>query len=330
MARSGSINSIADALAAAHLNSYCCIYLACKTEEYSLPVDRMVAGILTAAAAAPVAATSAPPSSSAAPAPTLLPAVASTVSTVLSLEVPVLSVLQFHLRLHHLSRALRGLIKELETFDALAMSRALWINPQEPIQTQYTTAKGPGTEYMSLAGFFAQTSAGSRASVLLRHALLDDDLIFLHSPSQIALGVLATLEHEARSYAVEPKLDSTAHAAPTPLASLNLVARYIESLKPPKPNAAVAASKPNAAGGAATAASAPSTKQLQSKVDQIRQRIEEARVQSSQSMRGLGIASFTLHLRSSARCMAHLSHSCVCLCVLLCDVCAQCPSTKSC
>lgn len=267
--------------------SYCCIYLACKTEEYSLPVDRMVARIFAAAAAPAAAASSS--SSAAPPAPALNPAVAATVSTVLSLEVPVLSTLQFHLRLHHLARALRGLIKELETFDAITMSRALWINPAEPIQTQYTNAAGPGTIYLSLAGFFSQTAAASRASVLLSHALLEDDLIFLYSPSQIALAVLATMEHEARSFAVEPKLDSTAHAASTPLASLNLVSRYIDFLKAPRPGAA--------------GATAPSNKQLQAKVNEIRQLMEAARVQSSQ----------WTHLRLRALCV---------VCVL-CDVCAD-------
>jgi len=169
-------------------------------------------------------------------------ATAATVQTVLSLEVPVLTALRFHLRIFHLARALRGLVNELNMLDASCAAQALWINTVEPVMTQ-AEPRGAGTELSSVAGFMA----GPRSAALAQQALLDDDLIFLHSPAQIGLAILAQLQGEIKQFAVPvasaPAATTAAggaaqQASPAQaLASLDLVERFLaaQAAKAPLP-----------------------------------------------------------------------------------------------
>lgn len=198
---------------------YCCIYLACKSEEHHLPLERMIGEIMKTQQTAKDAAAAAPPHAIGAP----TNAAMKTVSTVLSLEVPVLSELRFQLRVYHLARAGRGLIKELEETEPAALSAGLYINASDPALTQ----KGaPGTSLQSVAQFLS-----TRSTVLHDHALWTD-AIFLHAPSQIALACLERAESEAREFGIDVTLDTSApgSAAQLPIKSLGVVARFLARL----------------------------------------------------------------------------------------------------
>lgn len=273
--------------------SYCCIYLACKAEEHHLPVDRMI-GIITnqtakpATAAAAAAAAAAPvqpaggaprPSASATSS-----ALSGAVGTVLSLEVPVLTLLKFHLRIYHIARSLRGLLKELETMDTATCALALYINADEPVMTQKLAQQQPaaGTTLQSVSSFLA----GPRAQHLSQLALLSDDLIFLHSPAQIALAVLLKMQEEARQFGVEANLDTSANAAVSgaaasaapSLRTLDLIERFVAT----KANTAPVNVPANASAAVRQREQAANLKRMQQRLQDILRMLEEARVQSSQ------------------------------------------------
>jgi hypothetical protein len=181
-----------------------------------------------AAAAAPsVSATGGPPR------PAASSTLTSAVQAVLSLEVPVLTVLRFHLRIYHLARALRGLVAEMQLFDTQACAMSLFINATEPVMTQKLGSAGeqaPGTTLESVATFFL----GPRGTVLAQQALIDDDLIFLHAPAQIALAILRTMQQEAKQFGVAHVGAGSAGgggaaAAQAALASLDIVERFLAS-----------------------------------------------------------------------------------------------------
>jgi len=254
--------------------AYCCIYLACKAEEHHLPVDRMMATIhkatdrdaaKTAAAAASNAPSTSSTSSIAASAASAASAIQGGVSNILSLEVPVLGVLRFHMRLYHLSRSLRGVLKEVEEMDASTYAMALYINGSEPLHTQQDA---PGTALHSLGAFFA-----TRGQALFPRVLQSDDLIFLHSPAQIALALLAAMEKEAKENGIEANLAATsssgaAASVASSLRTLDLASRFIES----KIDSAVVA-----APGQPIAARQQALKALRARIDEILNMMEEAR-----------------------------------------------------
>jgi hypothetical protein len=184
-----------------------------------------------AAAAASVSATGGPPR------PAASSTLTSAVQAVLLLEVPVLTVLRFHLRIYHLARALRGLVAEMQLFDTQACAMSLFINATEPVMTQKLgngagagEQAAPGTTLESVATFFL----GPRGTVLAQQALIDDDLIFLHAPAQIALAILRTMQQEAKQFGVAHVGAGTsggggAAAAQAALASLDIVDRFLAS-----------------------------------------------------------------------------------------------------
>jgi hypothetical protein len=196
--------------------AYCCIYLACKSEEHHLPLEKMIADI-TAASNPAAAAAAADPSAAA----STVASNAKTVSTVLSLEVPVLSELKFQLRLYHLGRSSRGLVKELEETEPLQMSQGIYVNATDPALTSKGT---PGTTLQSVSQYLS-----ARATVLHDAALLTD-AIFLHSPAQIALGCLVQAEQEAKTFAVDAQLDTSAlgSTAQGAVKRLTVVQMFIE------------------------------------------------------------------------------------------------------
>lgn len=141
------------------------------------------------------------------------------VTTVLSLEVPVLSELKFQLRLYHLARSIRGIIEILKEMEPIGSSAGVHINMNEPS----LTLKGDPNTILTSVGNYLQTRSGRLSDMALY-----TDAMFLHSPSQIALACLVQAESELRQYGIDVDLSGgTGSCIMTPVASSKIVDKFI-------------------------------------------------------------------------------------------------------
>jgi cyclin ccl1 len=172
---------------------YCSLFVACKAEEHYITLDQMLLPSVIDA-----------------------PARAQTKEKVIKLETHFLTHIKFHLRIFHLSHALRGIISEFELLDSATCSVAVWMNVSDPKLTQ---KNAPGSTLQTISELFS----GERSSTLFQMALLSDDLIFFSTPSQIALAILYSIQQGIKTFSVPHNTnDSRSH-------SLDLVERFIQS-----------------------------------------------------------------------------------------------------
>ncbi len=132
------------------------------------------------------------------------------------LEVPVLSSLKFHLRIYQMARCVGGMVREWDEVQPRAMSEAICINVSEPSATprdagatspagvppSSSSAAGGGAAAAALKPLTLREFLTARATRLTYDALLHDDLIFLHTPSTLALAALKMALDDARRYGV--------------------------------------------------------------------------------------------------------------------------------